>query len=569
MLLNDSVFCGKWAELYENCHWGTFFQSHQFVKLWFEHYRENFSLIFIIERNANNDLIGFMPLTQEKVNGRISAAGAYLAEYQTWLATLENSNSFIEKTFELLKQEFPGKDLQLLFLAPKTPLEFLNKQTELSDQSELRPHLRPLIEVGKGETFQSSLKKRGNKTRIRQLQKLGEIRLEKLQTPEELESIFDEIEDYSRLRLSALHNFSSCGDTHRKDFHKALMAIPDLMYASVLRVGGKIASAKISIRNRDEMLLSITAMSPFLARQSPSKIHILMLGLEFAEKGIGTFDLSPGSGYKERFATHSENAFSLHIFFAKRDFQKHISRNKVTGFTRKTLEKLNITKTGAFRNFERIQTKIKRVRYRTIPYTIFKNIKRKVREQIECRIYAMPVEHINSLPASDLMQQDSISDLLRYSPAEGWQLTTGEFHQTCLARFEAGNHSYTRVENGKLVHSGWLIERQEISHVFEVDQEFILHPDSAVLFDYYTRPEARGRGFYRASLLQGLHDAAKIAETKYVYIGVLADNIPSRRVIEKLGFIYQGSLFKKTTFGKIEKWKTGFSLETDSQNIEV
>lgn len=554
-LLVDPKFGEKWDCLYKNCRWGTVFQNRLFVKTWFDIYQNKFDLVLIYETGVNNDLIGLLPLAKEKATGRVCVAGDYHAEYQSWLATEKNGNKFIEKVFEVLKKELFTDRLQFLFLAPNTPLEFLKNETELSRQSELRPHLRPLIEVGQGEKFESSLRKRGNKTRIRQLQRFGEVRLENLETSEQLEGVFDEIENYAHLRLSALHNVAPTIDPNRKPFHKALMQIPNLVSASILRVGDRIASAKVAIKNRDELLLCITSMSPFFARQSPSKIHLLMLGREVARENIPIFDLSPGKGYKERFATHFENAYSLKIFFRKTDVQIRKARFKAIQHTRNILEKLGVTKNRAFDFLYTFQHKLKRVKYNRIPLTIFKHIHRKIYEYKECRIYAFDVEKIATLPQPNLLNLDSIEDLLKYSPAEGWQFTKSEFHRICLERFEAGNHVYTLVENEKLLHYGWMLERQEVSHVFEVGQDFNLPPDSAVLFDYYTDPQARGRGLYYNSLLQGLHDAAKIPNTKQVFIGVLANNKPSRHVIEKLGFVYQGSLFKETFLGKVKKWQ--------------
>jgi len=105
-----------------------------------------------------------------------------------------------------------------------------------------------------------------------------------------------------------------------------------------------------------------------------------------------------------------------------------------------------------------------------------------------------------------------------------------------------------------LVHYGWLIERQRKSYISEVGHEIYLPPDSAVLTDYYTHPAARGQGLYRQSLKQMLHDAALIPGTKHIFIAVLANNRPSRHVIEKVGFTYQFSLFTKKVGGRARRW---------------
>ena len=206
VLLDDVGFCQKWQDLFDSCAWGTVFQSCIFVKTWYSFYENQFEPVLLTEYNEEGRLIGLMPLAIETETGRLCAAGCYHAEYQTWLATEENGDAFIERAFETLQQTFPSKKLQLLFLAPNTPLNWLKSKSTLGRQSELRPHLRPLIDVGDGEKFDISLKKKGNKSRIRQLKKIGELKLERLECGEEVEAVFDEIEDCMRLRLSALHN---------------------------------------------------------------------------------------------------------------------------------------------------------------------------------------------------------------------------------------------------------------------------------------------------------------------------------------------------------------------------
>jgi RimJ/RimL family protein N-acetyltransferase len=51
------------------------------------------------------------------------------------------------------------------------------------------------------------------------------------------------------------------------------------------------------------------------------------------------------------------------------------------------------------------------------------------------------------------------------------------------------------------------------------------------------------RSVYQA-LCQLLHDVPAVAKTKQAYIYVYGDNTPSRRVIEKIGFRYVGSLIE-------------------------
>jgi len=81
-----------------------------------------------------------------------------------------------------------------------------------------------------------------------------------------------------------------------------------------------------------------------------------------------------------------------------------------------------------------------------------------------------------------------------------------------------------------------------------------LPPDSAVLAAFYSHPRARGRGLYRMALAQMLHDATSIAGATRIYVWVTADNSPSRHVIEKLGFVYQGSFFQRKRPTGTARW---------------
>src|SRR5207302_510844 len=113
----------------------------------------------------------------------------------------------------------------------------------------------------------------------------------------------------------------------------------------------------------------------------------------------------------------------------------------------------------------------------------------------EMRIYAYDVELARQLNVPQTMNRDFLPDLLAYQPVEAWQLRFSLFLKRVLEGLEAGNHVFTRVEDGRLVHYGWLIERQQKSFISEVGHNFYLPPDSAVLADFYTHPAARGKGF--------------------------------------------------------------------------
>jgi len=552
-LLENPEFKQKWMDLYEKCSWASLFQDMRYLEIWNRHYKSVAEFIIVYETNENGELVGLFPLSRCLKTNKLSAAGDYHSEYQSWLATEENGDEFIEKALDLLATEFPNQRLQMMFVAPNTPMKWA--EGKWADQIILKEMPRPLVDLDENNTSAASLRKKGNKTRIRQLKKFGELKFEELDSSEEFGEIFDEIESFSRLRVSALHNTQLETDKNRKPFHIDLMKETDFVYPTLLKVDNKIASAQVCFENRDEMLLCGTSMSPFLAKQSPSKIHMLMLGEQLTKTEYKNFDLSPGNGYKQRFATRTGKCDSVTIFFSKSDFARYKAKRKLVKTGQNALEKLSVTKTRVFKLVDKIRHKLRRVKLSTIPRTILKNILLKIYDSKECRMYSFDLKKLDSLENPNMMKVDSVTDVLKYSPVEGWQDTTSQFHQKVLRNYESGIHSYTYAEDDKLLHYGWMIAKQEISRVTEVDQEFTLPENTTVLFDYYTHPEARGKGLYQKSMIQGLHDAAKIPDTERVFIGVLSNNAASKHSIEKLGFKYEGSLFKKTVLGRVKKWQ--------------
>ncbi len=163
---------------------------------------------------------------------------------------------------------------------------------------------------------------------------------------------------------------------------------------------------------------------------------------------------------------------------------------------------------------------------------------------IEVRFYRQPVRMVEGAEPG-FVRKDSPEDLLCYTPCENWQPSKAEFLHSALARIERGSHVFTRVEDGVLVHFGWSTERAKDAYITEVQHSYTYPDDSAVLWDFYSHPDYRGRGFFSKSLRCILNDLTVSSGTKWAYIFVLADNVPSRSVIEKAGFEYQQSMVRR------------------------
>jgi GNAT superfamily N-acetyltransferase len=176
------------------------------------------------------------------------------------------------------------------------------------------------------------------------------------------------------------------------------------------------------------------------------------------------------------------------------------------------------------------------------------------RYSAEDRIYRLSTEQAADLPSSVDFQRDCWEDLERFVPTEPRHSRTACLNEW-RERLARGEHVYTRVENGRLVSYGWLIERQKTSRLAWSRQTLELPDDCAVIYDFYTLPEYRQRDFYQRLLMHALHDAANIPGTRWIYVGVRGDDRVPRWWVERLGTEYCESYFYDRFLWRSRRWR--------------
>ena len=174
----------------------------------------------------------------------------------------------------------------------------------------------------------------------------------------------------------------------------------------------------------------------------------------------------------------------------------------------------------------------------------------------ELRVYRYALEQAPPLPLPTFFRRNCLDDLRYYERSSKEQRTPNAYRKIADERIAQGFHLYTFVESGRLLHYCWLIERQTRGEDDWVEQVYFPPPETAVLFDHFTHPLARGRGLYFQALCRLLHDARDIARARQAFVTVYGYNEPSRHVIEKVGFTHQGSLFKERRL----LWSTRYAV---------
>jgi CelD/BcsL family acetyltransferase involved in cellulose biosynthesis len=547
--LADGASRRAWCELHERCPWSTVFQGWEFAAAWYEQYRQHYYPLMARSISPSGLMRGLLCLARHRKTGHLIPVGGRDAEYQGWIALPEDSNEFPREALKELNHRLPGIDMVFRYLPAGTPMTWLNSLRH-GPFCDVEVWSRPVMRAAKAS---DSLRKKSNRSRISRLKSQGELRFDRIRDPAALERIIGDVALMYDLRQGAQHGTFP----FRRDPEKGQLLVrllrDGVLHATALWCGETLVSVHLGAAGDHEVHLGVIAHSPFYARHSPGKIHLLLLAQMLVDEGYVALDLTAGGDpYKDRFADHHDEVHLMHVYGSRRrQLVSHVLRG-IESSAREVLRVTHVqpkTVKAAYRRFRR--TKPWRV-----PLVLLRNVRDRLIRDSEYRIYSVISAGVDLNPPKIPVSRDSLADLLRYVPAEGWQSEQG-FLARALPRLENGEHIYTVSEGDQLLHYGWLQEQADSTFATEVQQELQFPARSAYLYDFYTFPNVRGRKLYQQSLRQIIADLAENTEVDRTFIGVLADNGPSRHVIEKAGFKYEFSAFQHIRFGRIRRWVTG------------
>ena len=119
-VLQDPDFINQWNRLYACCPWASGHQSAAYARVWYRVYRERWEPLLLVGRgpDAMQGLLALAVGSDEC----LVVCGANQAEYQCWLATAQDSASFVGAALERLWLTFPKSKLVFADLPPDTPL---------------------------------------------------------------------------------------------------------------------------------------------------------------------------------------------------------------------------------------------------------------------------------------------------------------------------------------------------------------------------------------------------------------------------------------------------------------
>ena len=456
LLLNDAAFQKSWDTLYECCPWATVFQNRQFIAAWYTVYREQ-HLPILIKSVERGQLTGILPmvLLNASEEGKITAAGHYDAQYQTWLAAPSNGDAFIKKALAELMKQFPGVAISFRFLPPGTPLDWLKEDAKWRKCGIVQSYSRPLINFNNPE-HAKLFQKKHFKHKLNRLKKSGEFRFETVTDIETFESSLHEMTILFDFRQSAMFNKNHFRDDPAKKAFLLKLFHLNLLHTTLMKVDGKIIAAVIAVTGKDGWvyLAGINCHSPFNSRfYSPGFMHFILLAKQLAEEGVQYFDLTPGyDAYKEELSNLHDEVHELVIssktpFRIKKQIRKWVHTRLVAAGIRPMSTELTLKRYMYL------------IKHRSI-MSVIKQLAKRLQKKRKQQLYSIQ-SSTNPSREKIALQKDNLNDLLQFEHGKRTGITRWEFMEDAMYRFDDKQHCFTCSENGRLLCCAWFSYRDD------------------------------------------------------------------------------------------------------------
>jgi len=537
MLLADEHFRCEWDLLFMECRWATAFQSPSFVDSWYASYREDFQPVLLWSAAPDGMLRGLLPLAAERSSGRLVVAGAWQAEYQVWLSNTENNEAFISSALVRIRSEFPGMDLEFRYLPPNTPIDWVDAHGRSDTMARKQLHCRPLLNLADLAVVDESLRKKSNKSKINRLKRIGQLSLVRIRDAEKLRQCADRIANLYDLRQAGMSgNMPFRTDPWKMAFHMALLGEENLLHVTILKVGDDIGAAHLGLCGKGMVHLGIMVLSPFLARHSPGKIHLLLLSKMLREQGYKFFDLTPAGDYKERFANTQDSVTVLTCYgrLSRHMAAGIVSRSRATA--KRVLEVTGLNPASARDRIIRILSGSGGSK--ELEYT------ERVNTAI-LQIHGVDVPSIASDPSDRMCVREScIADLLKSIPGCGGAKRRA-FYRGAFEFLARGYSCYTLADDDTLLYCYWLLKPGEIVSFLDGHKTSVCDIHMVLHDPFHLGGTGDAEGFARY-VREAAHSIGKAYEAEKLCIVTHTKDVAMIGVLDRLGTRHRWGLAEES-----------------------
>ena len=532
-----------WQALVDAASHMAAFQAPGFVGAWYETYAGGHEPLLCLGRAAGGAVVGVLPLALAAPGTPPVFAGAHQCEYAGWLST------------PALGQDFPALAVARLHDAGlfRTPWDWRWLAPGLGTGWLRHPALRArgvravtradstpvlaLQDPNRPRFFEAGGK--NEKRKLGRLRRLGPVELVRVAPDALTPDLLDRLATTYDVRTLARYGSAPFTDDPLKGpFHRRMLeASGDTARLYALRAGRETVAFYFVIVDRRRATYCLAAFDHRLVDASPGKLLADLVADDLAAHGLEYLDHSPGGDpYKREAASHDEPLTRLALFPEPTRWLSH----KALALARATVGRALRAMAVSAERQRGAARLVQAAAQRPLPELAAiagRALRKRVWSREVMLLFRLEREEWRPAdadgPASGpLFRDDRVDDFIFYTGSNRWRSRQALMLDS-LERLQAGDHCATVVQDGVLVHYGWITPHAPAIHLSEVDHRVALPGGGGVAYDSYTEPTARGLGLHQQSLAHRIGQCFRLGAAS-VTTAVRESNLVSLRNNERL-----------------------------------
>lgn len=554
----------EWQALADEAKQVAVFQAPGFALTWYEVYDPMYEPLLLLGVGAAGHLVGIMPLAVVRADpAHVVFAGAEHCEYAGWLAAPG------------LEEEFPAACVARLnalaqftrvwnwgWLAPGTGLGWLDhpvlQARGITGQvQEAANPILALQDPNRPRFFEAHGK--NSKRKINRLRQIGEVRLVQFDSAGLTQVLFEDFMKVYDIRTLARYGSAPFTEDPLKSlFHLRLLErSPQEVLFFALMAGTTPVAFFFGLVDKRRAIYCLACFDQRFLAASPGKLLGDRMADVLRQRGLDYLDHTPGGdAYKEEAASAHEPVHRLVLFPSRRGAHFAAVRSAFRAQVKRVAARVGVSPARIARDWDPSA-----LLHGRSPLGLAGSALRAIqrwacsKDVIVIYRYDRTARERAQRPGQEpdpCFRKDALEDFLRYTGSFRW-CSRQEMMAQAIERLHRGRHCYTVVEEGVLSHFAWIKLDAPAIHLTEVDYIYPLPPKSAMCFEAYTDPRARGRGLHRRSLAVRLRDAFEMG-AECVLTAIRESNKTAARNAEQAGYVPIVRITRTRRFGR-SRWR--------------
>ncbi len=508
-LIDTPEFIKNWKELSDASPGFNSLQGPEYVSTWYEFYKTEYDPVFSVIFGENHKPLALMCLAWERSQQVLTHAGHDNAEYFGWLSVPELNTKFLIDTVQLVGKHFAIRTWRWRWLAPGiSPAPFHHLEaSKVYASVETRHSL--IWNLNDPEKLSKLKKSSSNKSKIKRLQKKGELKFRVITDEEETFRLLETVKYQCDFRQEAINNIRPFADNPQKiAFNAALQKYPGTFHMSGLWIDDELLAFHLGICDKKRVCLGTISFDPAESKNSPGTLLMIKLAEELTLQGFEIFDLTPGTdAYKERFANGREDVFRPMLHISPLAKITGHAKSSVLEVARKILPVFKID----------IQTVVTHKNYLKNLFRSFKQLSlfqmahlagKRIIDIQNLYIYRCDYNSKPGFKYQEPINLQQYSDLMSYKDQQPWH-TRRDLLQEAMSKFNNGETLYSIMQNDELNWLGWRVDSVNALKVRGFPRSIDLVENQSVLYDFYY-PSRLNMDHFFTNLEQSLNQLSDV-----------------------------------------------------------